>query len=452
MAWILPLLLAAVSTAARLPAVAASPVFEAGVAGADITPREAIRMGGYAARTHASDGVAVPLWAKALALRDARGGRVVIVTLDLLRAPRILTDAVAGEAKRRHGLERSQILFNCSHNHSGPLLWENDPYPSVAPEDYETSRRYMEWLTATVNDLVGEALRDLAPATISVSEGSATFGANRRVATAAGYEIGHNPSGPTDHRVPVLRVNGADGRLRAVLFGYACHNTAIGPESYRISGDYAGVAQQAIERAHPGVTALFLQLAAGDQDPYPRGPAEWADRHGRALADAVERALAPSGQAGLLAGPLGTAYREVPLALAPHTRELFETRLSDPLPARVRNARTMLKAYDEGRPMVSLPYPVQAVRVGEGFAIVAIGGEPVVDYALRAKRELPGVVLAGYSNSVKGYVPSARVLAEGGYEAGDSAIYYGLPGPFAPGVEDTIFAAVRDVLRDARSR
>lgn len=440
MTWLLTMLLAAASAAAP---------FDAGVARADITPREPIRMGGYAARTHASDGVAAPLWAKALALRDARGGRVVIVTLDLLRAPRILTDAVAGEANRRYGLGRSQILFNCSHNHSGPLLWENDPYPSVAPEDYETSRRYMEWLTARVNDLVGEALRDLAPATLAASEGSAGFAANRRVAGPKGYEIGYNPSGAVDHRVPVLRVNGADGRLRAVLFGYACHNTAIGPESYRISGDYAGVAQQTLERAHPGVSALFLQLAAGDQDPYPRGPAEWADRHGRALADAVERALATAGQA-TLAGPLGTAYREVPLALAPHTRELFEARLADPLPARVRNARTMLKAYDEGRPMVSLPYPVQAVRVGEGFAIVAIGGEPVVDYALRAKRELPGVVLAGYSNSVKGYVPSARVLAEGGYEAGDSAIYYGLPGPFASGVEETIVAAVRDVLRDAR--
>ena len=100
--------------------------------------------------------------------------------------------------------------------------------------------------------------------------------------------------------------------------------------------------------------------------------------------------------------------------------------------------------------MVSLLYPVQAIRLGDEFALVAIGGEPVVDYALRARRELPGVVLAGYSNSVRGYVPSERVLAEGGYEAGDSAIYYGLPGPFAAGVEDTIFTAIRGVLDAAR--
>ncbi len=440
MTWLLPMILAAASAAAP---------FEAGVARADITPREPIRMGGYAARTRPSEGVAMPLWAKALALRDARGGRVVIVTLDLLRAPRILTDAVADEVKRRYGLERSQILFNCSHNHSGPVLWEDDPYPSLGAEDYAVCRRYMEGLTKEVTRLVGAALADLAPATLTVSEGSAGFAANRRVATSKGYEIGYNPSGPVDHRVPVLRVNGADGKLRAILFGYGCHNTAIGPESYLIGGDYAGAAQQLLERAHPGATALFLQLAAGDQDPYPRGAAEWAGRHGASLAAAVEQALG-SERRTPLGGPLKTAYREVPLALAPHTRELFEQRLSDPMPARVRNARTMLKAYDEGRPMVSLSYPVQAVRLGAGFAIVAIGGEPVVDYALRARRELPVVVLAGYSNSVRGYVPSARVLAEGGYEAGDSALYYGLPGPFAAGVEDTIFTAIRDVLNAAR--
>ncbi|HSK08880.1 MAG TPA: hypothetical protein VK911_04845, partial [Vicinamibacterales bacterium] len=169
----------------------------------------------------------------------------------------------------------------------------------------------------------------------------------------------------------------------------------------------------------------------------------------RELARAVERALASRQQA--LRGPLGSAFRMVALPLAPHTRQMFEERLDDPSPARVRNARAMLKAYLDGRPIVALEYPVQAVSFGSELALVALGGEPVVDYALRARRELPGVVIAGYSNSVKGYIPSERVLAEGGYEAGESMLYYGLPGPFAAGVEDAIFGAIHGVLREARS-
>ncbi len=422
----------------------------AGVARVDITPTEPIRMAGYAARQHASAGVADRVWAKALAFEDQRGERVVLVTLDLLRAPRILTDPVAGEVARRYGLRRSQLLFNCAHNHSGPLLWEDDPFPAVPPQEYEVCRRYMLWLTAALTDLVGAALRDLAPARASLSTGTADFAANRRVKTAGGYEIGHDAAGPVDHRVPVVRVAAPDGSLRAVLFGYACHNTSVGPASYEISGDYAGAAQRILEQAHPGAVALFMQLAAGDQDPFPRGEPGMAERHGRALASAVEQALASTGK--VLTGPLGSAFRNEPLPFAPHTRRMFEQRLADPDPAQARNARRMLKAYDEGQPMVSLDYPVQAIGFGAGFSLVAIGGEPVVDYALRARREFPDAVLAGYSNSVKGYVPSERVLAEGGYEAGDSAPYYGLPGPFAAGVEDRIFAAISAVLREARGR
>lgn len=427
--------------------VAATGSLQAGVSRADITPREPIRMAGYAARQHPSTGVAMPLWAKALALRDARGARVVLITLDLLRVPRSVADPVAEEAGRRYGLERSRILINASHTHSGPLLWEDDPFPSVPAEDYEAARRYTQRLTGILVDLVGAALHDLSPATISAARGSAGFGANRRVRSESGFQIGHDPAGPVDHTVPVWRIAAPGGAVRAVVFGYACHNTAIGPDSYDIHGDYAGVAARLVERTHPGATALFLQLTAGDQDPYPRGDAGWAERHGEALAEAVEEALASKQQP--VRGKIGTAFEWATLPLAPHTREAFEQQLKDPNPAVVRNARRMLEAYDKGTPIRSLPYPVQAVRVGSSLTLIALGGEPVVDYALRARREFPNAVVAGYSNSVKGYIPSERVLAEGGYEAGSSAPYYGLPGPFAPGVEDLIFGAMRRVFAEA---
>ena len=424
--------------------LAAAP-FQAGAARVCISPRQPIWLAGYAARTHPSTGVAVDLWAKALAIQDAQGGRVVIVTLDLLRVP--IAD-IAPEVKRRYGLERSQLLLNCSHNHSGPLLWEGDPFTPLAPEDYATCRRYTEGLTADLVALIGAALHNLAPASLLRGTGEATFGANRRLPSPAGYQIAYNPDGPTDHRVPVLKIAGPRGDLRAVLFGYACHNTTIGPASYEFSGDYAGYAQAELERAHPGATALFLQLCAGDQDPYPRGGLAVAQRHGQALASTVERVM--EGRLESLRGPVRTAFHAVDLALAPHTRETFEKRLSDPSPAIVRNARAMLQSYDEGRPIRALSYPVQAVRIGANFALVALGGEPVVDYALRARRQLPNVIVAGYSNRVRGYIPSKRVLAEGGYEGGDSMIYYGLPAPFTPAVEDTIFNAMKDTLRETR--
>jgi neutral ceramidase len=419
--------------------------FRVGVARVCISPREPIWLAGYAARTHPSTGVAGDLWAKALAIEGGRGGRVVIVTMDLLCVP---TADIATEVKRCYGLERSQLLLNCSHNHSGPSLWEGAPFTALSPEEYEKCRHYTEGVAANLVEVIGAALRNVAPASISHGTGQAGFGRNRRLLTSTGYQIAPNPEGRTDHRVLVLKITRPDGTLVAVVFGYGCHNTTVGPASYQVNGDYAGFAQAELERAHPGATVLFLQLCAGDQDPYPRGGVEVARSHGKELASAVEHVL--EGRLESLRGPVKTAFRTVDLAFASHTRERFEQRLNDPNRAVVRNARAMLKAYDEGHPIRALAYPVQAVRIGPKLALVALGGEPVVDYALRAERELPDVIVAGYSNRVKGYIPSKRVLAEGGYEGGDSMIYYDLPGPFTPAVEDTIFGAIKSALREAR--
>ena len=86
---------------------------------------------------------------------------------------------------------------------------------------------------------------------------------------------------------------------------------------------------------------------------------------------------------------------------------------------------------------------MQAIRLGKDYTLVALGGEVVVEYALRAKKEFPreNLVVAGYSNEVSSYIPSSAVMKGGGYEPDFSQIYYGYPGPFTDDVEETVFAA-----------
>ena len=151
-----------------------------------------------------------------------------------------------------------------------------------------------------------------------------------------------------------------------------------------------------------------------------------------------------------VAGPIRTAFRLTTLQLSPRTRLDFEAELKSSLPAQVRRAQMMLTALDAGNTIDRIDYPVQAMRFGRGLTLVALGGEVTVDYALRLKREYTGepIVIAGYSNDVMCYIPSARVLREGGYEANDSMIYYGQAGPFSEDVEDRILAAVHRVIKD----
>ena len=424
--------------------------FTAGVARVKITPDGPIWMSGYAARKHPSEGILTDLWAKALALESTPGGRVVIVTTDVIGLPRPISELVAARVEKQYGLERARLLLNSSHTHSGPVLRANlSAMYDLSPEDDRRMNEYSQKFTDALVSVVGAALGDLQPAQLFYGVGRAGFAINRRERTPKGFRIGLNPQGPGDPEVPVLRVTTPDGQLRAVLFGYACHNTTLGGDFYQINGDYAGFAQLAFETAHAGAAAMFMELCGADQNPNPRGKVEHAEQYGKTLAAEVDRVQ--SGQLKRVRGPIRAAFQVIDLAFAPHTRETFEQRLNDPNPARVKNARLMLKAYDEGRPIRRTPYPVQAVRFGKDLTMVALGGEVVVDYALRAKKEFSHtrepLVVAGFSNDVMCYIPSLRVLQEGGYEPVDSMLYYGQPGPFAEDVEERIFTTLGKVLK-----
>jgi neutral ceramidase len=432
------------SLAAALPAAD----FKAGVARVCITPRTPVWLAGFAARTHPSEGVLHDLWAKALALEDSKGNRAVIVTTDLIGLPHGISDVVAARVEKQYGLDRAALLLNSSHTHSGPLLRGNlELMFDLNAEDKRTIEEYSRKLTDDLVTVVGAALGKLEPADLSFGQGEAGFAANRRQPTPRGFEFGVNPAGPVDHSVPILKAAAPDGRLIAVLFGYACHNTTLTAEFYKISGDYAGFAQLAFEKAHPGATAMFMMLCGADQNANPRSKLELAEKYGQTLAAEVDRVL--GGGMRRVRGPIRQTFQIAEPTFAIHTRETFERRLNDPRPVYVRHARYMLKTYDEGHPIRRVLYPVQVLRFGKDLSIVALGGEVVVDYALRLKREYPNenLIVAGYSNDVMCYIPSLRVLKEGGYEAGESMIYYGQPGPFNEDVEEVIFRAIHQALK-----
>lgn len=433
---------------ALISSFAAAAEWKAGLGRVDITPTEPIWMAGYGNRNHPSVGVTSKLWAKALAVEDAKQHRLVIVTTDLVGLPRAITDEVAARAEQQWGLSREGLLFNSSHTHTGPLIYGNlTTMFDLDAASAERVRVYSRKLTGDLVQVIGAALGDLSPAQLAYGFGEAGFAINRREPTPKGVKIGLNPNGPVDHPVPVLQVTSPDGKLRAVLFAYACHNTTLTGEFYTISADYAGFAQTELEAAHPGATAMFLLLCAGDQNPNPRSTLEYAQQHGKELASSVEAVL--GSRLKHLAGPLRLAYKTTQLNFEPHTRETFEQEVHSKNAAQVRRAKAMLKDYDEGHPIRRTLYPVQAVRFDRGLTILALGGEVVVDYDLRVKREYGPrnpVIVAGYSNDVMCYIPSKRVLKEGGYEAVDSMTYYGQPGPFTEDVEEKIFDSIHQVM------
>ena len=421
--------------------------FRAGLARVNITPDGPIWLSGYASRNKASEGVYQELFAKALALEDSKGYRVVIVSIDLIGIPRALADEVAARVQKEHALERSRLLLNASHTHTGPVVRSNlITMWDLSQGDLDRINGYGRDLADKLVKVTADALQDLAPAKLAFGEGKVSFAINRREPTPTGIKLGLNPKGPVDHAVPVIEVRAADGKLRGIVFGYACHNTTLGGDIYQVGGDYAGKAQAVLEEKHAGAAAMFLMLCGGDANPNPRGQMMHVNDHGTALAGEVSRVLGT--KLSPLSPRLRSAFQVTDLPFAVHTREQFEKEATDKNLARARRAQLMLKAYDDRTPVTRVPYPVQAIRFDKRLTILALGGEVVVDYDLRAKREYPKerLIVAGYSNDVMCYIPSKRVLEEGGYEPDTSMIYYAQPGPFAPEVEQVVMDTVRQVM------
>jgi hypothetical protein len=142
----------------------------------------------------------------------------------------------------------------------------------------------------------------------------------------------------------------------------------------------------------------------------------------------------------------------LPLDKLPTREQLQADSLSENIAIRGRALRLLKEWESNGKLADHYPhYPVQVWRLGNDLIWISLGGEVVVDYSLRLKRELgnsPPVWVTAYANDVMAYIPSVRVLKEGGYEADSSMIYYGFPTRWAPPVEERIIGKVHGLVKE----
>jgi len=422
-----------------------------GLAQRDITPREPIRMAGYGARLEPSEGVSDSLLAKAMAFEDCAGERGVLVTTDLISFDVEYADVVCEDIRRETGLERRQIIINSSHTHAGPILgiryqlcWD------LTPEQTKTVDAYSEILRRRVVEMVAAALADLKPANLSWATGIASFVMNRRKPTPQGVKNAPNPRGYADRSVPVLRVGELDGRLRAVMFGYACHNTTLTGQNLMISSDYAGFAQRHVERENAGVQAMFLMGCGADANPYPRGTYELCRQHGETLGAEVCRVLDEEAQEFQpVRGPLRIAfdYADMPLEPQPtpghlqamRTRGTYYAKQVDKIQAMIESDKPWATHYRT---------PIAVWQFGNDLTLVRLSGEVVGDYIPLLEKAIGPLQLwiAAYCADYFGYLPSARVHKEGGYEAHDFITGFGF---LDSSVEEVIVNKVRELAKRA---
>jgi neutral ceramidase len=423
-----------------LAAVAAdAPMRPVGAASVDITPDYPIRLSGYGGRREPHQGVAQRIFAKALAIGGDEEGPAVVVTVDNCGVPAAMRDEVVKRLAGKTKVIDARFAICSSHTHCAPMLMGILPNifsMDIPAEHLPAIERYTRELTDHIEQVALAALADRRPCQLAWGVGKVGFAANRRAF----------PLKPVDHDLPVLRATDAEGKVRAILTSYACHCTTIGIDS--IHGDWAGVAQEALQREFPGAIALTAIGCGADQNPNPRRTMELVKQYGEDLGAEAKRLA--QGELKPVTGEIECCTRTVELAYDKlPTREEWQALAASGTASVSYHAKKNLARLDRGETIPThLSYLVQSWSFGGDLAMVFLPGEITVDYSLRIKREYDRsrMWVNGYSNDVPCYIPSRRVLEEGGYEGASAMTYYDRPTKFAPDVEERIMAGVRAVV------
>lgn len=415
-------------------------VYQVGVAAVDITPEYPVRLSGFGFRRTESEGVTQPIWAKALAIASSTEDPTILVTTDNLGIPASMCDEVAKRLAAKIGLKRERLAITATHTHTAPMLRGVAPTlfgQPIPDEHWQHIDRYTKELTDCLEQVALDAWKNRQPAHLTWGVGTAKFAINRRT-----------KGGPVDHDLPVLVVKSLEGKVRAIYVSYACHCVTL--SNNKISGDWAGYAQDLIERDFPNVVALCSVGCGADSNPSSGVTGDKTDvalQQGAEIAAEVKRLV--NGFLAPVTGPIKAHRKSITLDFAtPPAREQWQEKAKR-TDAIGYHAQVQLARLDRGEALQStLEYPVASWTFGDSLAMVFLPGEVVVDYSLRLKKELDRrrLWINAYANDEPCYIPSERVLKEGGYEGGGAMVYYDRPGPLKAGLEDQIITAVKEPL------
>jgi len=428
-----------------------------GFAQCDITPPPgmAAQLAGWGYE-RPNTGTIAPLIAQAIALTDKRGNTAVIIAADLGGIDRSTTEYIRQVVGERHGIAPESLMLGVSHTHAGPSMPYTISFFCGSPNIW-----YLKRFEAAMIELVGAALARRRPASIRFAAAEAKIGACRRLIGPKGEVIGApDPNGHYDTHTPLFdiqfRTGGARDPKRVVLVGHGCHPTSEGP-SHKWSPDYPGVMREHIEQTlGRGTKAMFVQCCGGTSDVCRidpatgelrrfRGPGE-PRRAGRALAKTVLGYLAGDGFAELDARLSCVAARgELTFAKQRSWKEI-EAMSKKPEPP---------LDYWWARQMIALPvrftkfrYDAQAWRLGD-LTLLGLEHEIVSPLGpqVRAMVRTPHVASFAYVNTVCGYIPTAQIVREGGYEGDSSHRALFLPAPFTTRVEAEFESIVEQAVK-----
>lgn len=413
----------------------------------DVTPPVGCYLQGHLARNKPSLKVHDPLFLKILTIFDG-SKRAAVITSDLLG----FSEEFVSDFEKKLEKERLEIDFyilSASHTHTGPFmfmknLWVKDEAWKVLPD-------YLSLLQKKIIGGIKEAvLKEEFVEEVKFGKSKLDIGIiNRRRKREDGLvEMAPNPEGICDYELSVISFL-KDKKVCAIFFNYSCHPTTLSTDIYEISADYPGVAQKVVEDFY-GCISFFTNGACGDVRPaiiengkFKGGTFEDIERMGRILGCEVIKIVESSKKIEVEK----IDYRKEKINLPFDENYLFKN--IDELKTKYKNFKTysperfnFWKQYwiENLKNKIEvpnfLPFEISILKIGD-IKIIGLNGEIVAEYAIKIKEKIENAIIVGYSGVDIGYIPTKKIIEEGGYE-GEVFLLYGYPAPFSKEIEDII--------------
>lgn len=415
----------------------------------DITPKNPMPLAGFGKRKGNFEGISAPLYCRIFLFEqtDQNGGqrRALFVSADLIwwgpeRIPRLRMILSS-----RFGIQKSAIILHATHSHSGPQTTRYFTQTLGIPDP-----DYIHFLEAQLMTGVSEAEDNLEPVMITKVVGTSDIGINRSKMVDRQMMALPNKEGTVDPEVTVINFMSEKAQHKGMFVHYSCHPTTTADNF--VSPEFPGHAVSRIEQVlGGGIVAGYLQGCCGNVRPalirngsFYRGTHKDAKKLGDKLANEVLSILKKSHVKRIPLTQIHSQSVEVDLLFKrlPSLEELKKSRDEDG----VLGEWSELLLQNPERLEQTIPLSITCLKLADDLSLLAMNGEMVVEYGLYAKKIFNGKALPmGYSNGMIGYVPTAKQLSEGGYEAKESTVYFGLPSDFSPEVEGDIKKAINQL-------
>ena len=416
----------------------------AGLASIDITPPAGMELAGYPHYPRHNTGAHDPLMATCLFLTDGKTSAMAI-GLDLLFFSKKYVASVRRRIEAATGIPGKNVMFCCSHTHSGPWTSGRLDLESLLSGVRQDSA-YIEELCDKITFAAISAYRTAFFCEIGFAKEPCGheqgIGGNRR------DPVG----GPCDPNVYVLSVRDMTGTVRGLLVNYAVHPTLLHADNTLCSADYPGYIRACLRENFPHATMVFGIGAIGDQSSrYFRNGQTFgeAKRFGYTIGNAVKNAVQRTVYSKNAAISVRSATVDLKLRKLPSKsdaeRRLCEKKAEyEALVARqasyieIQNANVALLGaedilgyvlmQEQNRPLElvadELPAEVSLFTVGD-IHIANFPGEMFMGIAhmIRQCANVENLIINNITNGcLPGYVYTKEDEALGGYEVDTSLL------------------------------